>query len=229
MNRKRLFDVKKRFVGPSQFNGGVTHMLVPPGSREAFAADPWRIIVYRREDAAKVMLHELIHFYRLDGDMVSDGVEKSWIGKHDALVRVGPPVNQVNLHEAVTETLACYAHAVLSAKLGLGPRKGARACCFDMQKRIDRVAATVLFDSDGNLRGFTDGTHAFAYLVARSALWDATTHAPHADLFHVVRDVTALPALLDRLIDHNAGEWLRRLSRALSLNRLSASIALNVF
>jgi hypothetical protein len=113
-----------------------------------------------------VMIHELIHLFRLDGDLVDEGVEREWMHMYaNHLAIVAEPVNRVNIREAVTETLACYLSAELSTtKDGPG---GGKAPGVMIGRRIDRIAASLELP-------IRDGTHAFAYLICRSILWDGS-------------------------------------------------------
>lgn len=180
---------KKRFIPadmhikPEDFNGGLTSMHPLPHPTNVMSSSsvssssprwspPWRVIVYRREDAAKVMIHELIHLFRLDGDLVDENVERKWMDKfmkHLAIVSF--PINRVNIREAVTETLACYLFAELSAMKN-GNRIGVM-----IGRRIDRIAASLELP-------IRDGTHAFAYMICRSILWDG--HRPSDAFFNHV-------------------------------------------
>jgi len=158
---------KKRFIPadmhikPEDFNGGLTSMHpLPPtnvmssssvSSSSPLWSPPWRVIVYRREDAAKVMIHV----------------------KHLAIVSL--PIYRVNIREAVTETLACYLFAELSAmKNGESDGKISGAM---IGRRIDRIAASLELP-------IRDGTHAFAYMICRSILWDG--HRPSDAFFNHV-------------------------------------------
>ena len=158
--RKRSLPVSGA-ITPEHINGGMTTFHYQP------SAQKWRILVYRKEDAAKVMLHELVHLFKLDGPQLPESQEAQWAQQRIPrdLVRVvaAPPIARLNIQEAVTETLACYLYAVATCKSKLSE------CCGRMGNRLDSIAAGVLAASN---REILDGTHAFAYMIGRAVLWD---------------------------------------------------------
>lgn len=153
---------------PQHINGGVT-----------FHAHR-RIVVYRREDACKVLVHELLHAFGLDRALwvhaspAAARAEAEFARRH----RVVSAVRFVGLGEAYVESLACYLHA----RWWSGRRRPAgwpatlkrvAAHIEDVGRRVDRACSL------GGRAEFAEGTHAFAYAVCRAAVW-----------------ATALPALL---------------------------------
>jgi len=81
-------------LGPWEINSGFTvKYLERPYSY---------ILIYRREEMAKVLIHELIHFMDLDSsNMGRDGLLKEFFG-YDETDR------SLEINEAYTDTLACY-------------------------------------------------------------------------------------------------------------------------
>ena len=93
-------------IVPDSINGGVTYHSV--GARK-------RVIVYRREDACKVLVHELVHAFRLDSALWTStspdalAADRAFAKRH----QVSPidPLMPLGISEAYTEALACYVHA----------------------------------------------------------------------------------------------------------------------
>jgi hypothetical protein len=191
--RKRVLPDSDKVILPVHINGGFSVF----GQRSP-ANQPWRVVVYRTEDATKVMLHEMMHLLHLDGDQVSESVETAWARRH--FVFLAPPTRRLSIREAVAETLACFVYAVAASSSAAA----ARGACARMGHRIDAIAADLL----ARAPPFADGTHAFAYAIARAALWDGENGACD-ELLRIVEsgstdDVLALldvriPALAQRL------------------------------
>jgi len=191
--RKRVLPDSDKVILPVHINGGFATF----GQRSP-ADQPWRVVVYRAEDATKVMLHEMMHLLHLDGDEVSESVEIAWARRH--FVFLAPPTRRLSIREAVAETLACFVYAVAASSSAAA----ARGACARMGRRIDAIATDLLERAPP----FTDGTHAFAYTIARAALWDGE-HGACDELLRIAEggspvDVLTLldvriPALCKRL------------------------------
>lgn len=126
-------------IGPEHINGGVTW---PARSL---------VLVCRREDAGKVLVHELLHLF--------DAGPK------------GQPSTMLN--EAYVEAVACYLYAAWRdgcfAYEGRQSQARDGDAVRDMRARIERVAASAASHfGDGP---FLEDTNAFAYVVCRAALW----------------------------------------------------------
>jgi len=160
--RKRVLPARDKVITPDHINGGFTTFGAPQP-----VGQPWRVLVYRAEDATKVMLHEMMHLLHLDGDQVPAAVENAWARRH--VVVLAPPQQSLSIREAVAETLACFVYAAATSRSAAA----ARAACARMGRRIDAIAADLL----DRAPPFADGTHAFAYTIARAALWDGENGA----------------------------------------------------
>jgi hypothetical protein len=140
-------------------NGGVTF----------FGASP-RVLVYRREDAGKVLVHELLHLSDMDAGLrprrhsahygQSVAAERELAQEFGIITGAG---GVVGVNEAYTDALACYLHAVWGAR-----RRGHASPQYLLARvraHIDLVAARVL------AHGRREHTHVFAYYVIKCALW----------------------------------------------------------
>lgn len=157
---------------PSHINGGLC-------ARDGGAYD---ILVYRRGDAAKVLAHEMLHLHGVDDAMSSEraGVprlERRLCERHR--VDLVAPVRRFGLNEAFCETLACYAHARwwILEKHKTGP---GRASASSPTPTWPQLRGRLVAHFEATARRavahfggapFGDGTHAFAYLVCKAALW----------------------------------------------------------
>jgi hypothetical protein len=96
-------------VKPDNINGGLTHTPGHP--------TPSRILVYRVQDAGKVLVHEILHLAGLDTPLQAHGGH-SWnpVKESQALVaqRYGIVTNRhpLGLNESYTEVMACYLHTL---------------------------------------------------------------------------------------------------------------------
>lgn len=153
-------------VGAENINGGVTYHLAGPQKR---------IIVYRREDACKVLVHELVHAFGLDAALwthlsrAAHDADRAFAKQHR--VSAVDPAKPLGLGEAYAETLATYLHAHWWHHQAPGARREdatlgrVAAHVEDVGRRVDALC------SRGGTREFLELTHAFAYAVCRAAIW----------------------------------------------------------
>ena len=156
-------------ISPMHINGGVT--FATPGQ-------PPRIVVYRREDATKVLVHELVHAAGIDralhrlSSREAEAADVAFGHRHDVeSVNQGQPLG---LSEAYTETLACYLHSRWW-RAAFRPRRmrpTARRVDAVLAAHIEAVARALdAAASGGGASTFREGTHGFAYAVCRAAIW----------------------------------------------------------
>lgn len=156
-------------VMPVHINGGLTQ-----GDR---------ILVYRVQDAGKVLVHELLHLAGVDAAL-RPAAGRSWGVASDASQAVAqrfgvlPMRMPLGLNEAYTETLACYLHALWWAADAYASRPrsptSTRARLEDatlakVNSHIQTVARRV-WRHYGSAQ-WREGTHCFAYVACRAALW----------------------------------------------------------
>jgi hypothetical protein len=160
-------------------NGGVTFYggvggVGGVGVGGVGGVEPSRILVYRQEDACKVLVHELIHASGLDDGLMGRAASDIGLalGRRHGVVSVGPAggagQSTVALSEAYTESLACYLHARWwgvrrSAPGGTGGAVARMAAhAEDVARRVERHQAS---------SGLREGTHCFSYVICRAAIW----------------------------------------------------------
>ena len=141
-------------------NGGVT-----------FMADEG-VLVYRMEDARKVLVHELLHLYGYDSHIRgSTSVEKKVMDTFNIQLQPSGP-KHLGLSECYIDAMACFLHA---AWVGRWKRRAHRAA---LDKHIAMVATRVASHSGilsfpwpaGSIK-FREATHAFSYYICKAALW----------------------------------------------------------
>ena len=95
-------------VNPEHINGGLTHHVIAGPS-------PSRVLVYRVQDAGKVLVHELLHLAGLDAALQPTPGWGSVGDAQDKIVkryRVQARSRPLGLNESYTEVLACYLHTL---------------------------------------------------------------------------------------------------------------------
>jgi hypothetical protein len=205
--RRRLPVRPRAPVLPDHINGGVTF------GRERLVA------VLRKEDACKVLVHELVHLAGLDSPIrphaLPPDLEPALAKRYDVQQTLGEtlgkfdqraeavhelrrrPPPPLGIAEAYTETLACFLYSVWLQSVGLAQGAvgsvgavGAVGAVGDVEGiasvlagRIERIGTDVAAHfgrGRGKGRGRGDrrrllhvreGTHCFAYVFCRAALW----------------------------------------------------------
>ena len=170
-------------LAPVHVNGGVTYSG-PKGPQ---------IAVFRKEDACKVMVHELLHLYGFDAALLSrqHAVEPALMRRYGIVESVA---GRFGLNECLTDLAACKLHAAWRS-----------AKAVDVKFHLDAVAMRLLIHSQrlkglgkGWGGGYRERTHAFCYYVCKAALWDRFPAALAA-----ARDPVAFAALVDTALQ----EW----------------------
>lgn len=158
---KKMFPAKlNSVIGVNNVNSGVT----------VFNQDNRYIVLYRKEELFKVLLHELIHFYRIDFHEYDNAYDDYFIGAYNISVK-DPPKNMKNplaLFESYTETLACYGH-LLTRYLFKGIKVDTESIEKALKKETihyRKQAAKVLI-----FGGLSEDTHVFSYYVAKAAVY----------------------------------------------------------
>jgi hypothetical protein len=183
-------------VGPEHLNGGVT------------AIATGRVLVYREEDAEKVLVHELVHRFGLDDGLRPEVPAASRAAA--ALARefgVRPISMHLGLNEAYTEALACFLHAnCVAARTGSDPAEKLSVAGAHYLELSRLLVAHHQNKRQKNTAPFgnAERTHAFAYVHCRAALFQ--------------------PKHLQRLLDdyppgsppRDAAEFTRALTEALT-------------
>jgi hypothetical protein len=141
-------------VMPVNINGGVTMLRTG------------RIVVYRREDACKVLVHELLHLHGLDQALRNAHRAEARLRARYGVVAVDRGV-PLGINEAFTETLACYLHTIWwSLARKRSPESTLRRVSTHVRSVADRTTAHY-----GGTLAYVEGTHCFAYVACRAALW----------------------------------------------------------
>ena len=160
-------------VKPDNINGGLTHT---PGHM------PSRILVYRVQDAGKVLVHEILHLAGLDEPLQAHGGH-AWnpVKEAQAMVaqRYGIITNRhpLGLNESYTEVMACYLHtlwwAACKSSSSSSRIRLENAALSKMQKHIQMVARRVWrhYSHPNGTVEWREHTHCFSYVACRASLW----------------------------------------------------------
>ena len=157
-------------VLPKHINGGVTFFHGPTA----------RILVYRREDACKVMIHELLHLHGIDEKLRGSYEEELSLRKRYG-VSVAPGTTNVSLGlgEAYTEAMACYLHAIWLHHARGRPTNTLSSSIDAARANCERIAQVTIAHF-GNSLAFLEATHCFAYVACRASLF----RQPFMDKLH---------------------------------------------
>lgn len=116
------------------------------------------VMVFRRQDAQKVLVHELIHLFGMDEPLrgLDPNVEAGVVHDRKGFWSWGPHTFPIGLNEAYTDALACIIY-----------------CDGDLvraRRHAVLVAARVLAHFRWGALPFCESTHAFSYYVVKAAL-----------------------------------------------------------
>lgn len=164
-NFKKLFpaDTGKE-LNEDNVNSGMT----------LFNAGERMIVIYRKEELFKVLLHELIHLYGLDFYHYSPEVDKYMMEKHKIHVQE-PHKNKANplaLYESYTETLACYGHLIANILFTQQISNG-EELDVAIQKAATKEASHYMLQASKIMK-FThmkEDSHCFSYYFVKAALF----------------------------------------------------------
>lgn len=145
------------------------------------------VLVFRRQDAVKVLIHELLHLFGVDEALrsLSPQVEAKIIRPCRGLWGERKGTLPIHLSEAYTDAIACL--------IFCGDHLRARACA------VDRAARILIHFGAGRV-SFREDTHVFSYYVVKAAM---LTHAPefvsllHTFKMQLVPNESEVPSILN--------------------------------
>lgn len=176
-------------IQPHHINGGLTTF----GSTTHVH---WRIMVYRWSDALKVMIHELVHIYDVHVLPPDSAAEAAFAASHG--ISLEPPIGRLEIREAVTEVIAIYILTIWTSVRESIPLK---ECIANVERQGDALALLVAKTQfPGWMEGkanYREGTHSYAYIIARAALWTQVDSFVSALESKSISSVRSLLALLD--------------------------------
>ncbi len=143
-NEKKQFP-KKNVITPENVNNGLTTM---------FRDNTRHIFIYRKQDVFKVLIHEMIHYFRADFN------EMSMSGISDKLALTFIEEDPINYNEAFVEAMAIYLFCLFSKK--------------DINYYVNRgmrVAKAILSQPDYvKTKKMYQNTNGYSYYICRAAL-----------------------------------------------------------
>ena len=153
--RRMLPELVGAAIMPENVNGGVTFI------------DTQRVLVYREEDACKVLIHELLHLYGYDNKLLYSQAAESRVMLEYGVQFLGGSVGHLGLSECYIDAIACFLHGHVEG-----------SATKDVMMHMDVVATRLLmhYGRDPLSIGsgphkIVEGTHGFSYYVCKAALW----------------------------------------------------------
>jgi hypothetical protein len=193
-------------VMPHHINGGLTTFGHDSANGGLDDLD-WRVLVYRWSDALKVMIHELVHLHEVHVLPLDPAAEAAFAARH--AISLEPPMRRLAIQESLTEVLALYVLSVLSSEEAKKPWSAVAA---RVGRESDLLASRFAVEhfpgwTEGR-SAYRDGTHSYAYVIVRAALWtdvDALVRALESRAITTARQLFALvderqAALIARLL-----------------------------
>lgn len=143
------------------------------------------IYIYRYEDMYKVLIHELVHYFKKD-------LHHTIEGNHDILKRYNiiDSTGSFNLTEAYTETIACYIYYFYYKNL-----KNDKLKIAFFKKKLLRIAKGQV-EYCKKFQHVTQYSHMFSYYICRGLLFS------DVEKFYILYKKKDLDGLL-KLIDKN--------------------------
>lgn len=161
-NIKKLFPQSTdTILNEDNVNSGVTFL----------SEDEKTIIIYRKEELYKVLLHELIHYYEIDFHNYDNKFDKYFINKFN--IQVKSPVKNINnplaLYEAYTDSVACYGHLITNVlfKNKYGDLNTLIKQSLTKEKKHYMLQAAKVYKF-GNL---SEDTHCFSYYIVKACIF----------------------------------------------------------
>lgn len=145
--KRFLPDKKGDTILPKHINGGFT--IHSPEKQD------YDILVYRKEDALKVMLHELVHRYKIDYEVrymsSQSDIESIFCKKYNITLQHSM---RLGLSEVIAEVMAFHIIGINES----------------IRTRINEIAWNYLQHfNNGEIK---EGTHSYMYIIGRAALLD---------------------------------------------------------
>lgn len=209
-NQKRRLPKIGNTLTQKNINGGFT----------TFSYDSsYNICVYRKEDCVKVLVHEIIHFFEVDG-----------VNKHSSRSLEEEFMKYHNIHnshylgwfEAVTETYAVY----LLCKFGYFDNE-------KITKRMLQVAGSYINhfynDKSKNKIEFKETTHAYMYIIGRVSLWCLKCNDASKTFINIIEEERQVDAktILDLITKANFVETYTKQSKKKLKNKYSKSLKID--
>ena len=158
-----------------------------------------RILVYRKEDSIKVLIHELLHLFGYDEPLRSYGAQKAEMRlMRQFSIRCsnnGPGF--MGIGECYIDAVACYLHVLAT-----------RGSVNDAKRHIDTVACRMLRHygrkkATDVIPVFNENTHVFSYYICKAALWNdlesfLNRYGPHNAPMDVDEFVTYVCGCVER-------------------------------
>ena len=154
-NLKKRFPMKSILLNEDNVNSGLT----------TFDGDNKQIVIYRKEELNKVLLHELIHYYMIDFHFYNNKYDMYYINKYG--IKVSEPFKNVSnplaLYETYTDTLACYGNIITYCLF----KKKKILGVFEEEKQHYMLQAAKVY----KFSKLRENTHCFSYYIGKAAIF----------------------------------------------------------
>lgn len=175
-----LTNLRKRF--PSSFNDEITEDNVNSGVT-FFDKKHDHILIYRREEIFKVLLHELIHLYRLDFHSYDSKYDERVLATRKfCLHQTNIPHNMANplaMYEGFTDTIACIGNIIAyvlfqnnKTSLSQNALKQKIQELIQKEKRHYMEQASRILAFYRHRECVPENTHIFSYFFIKAYLFD---------------------------------------------------------
>jgi hypothetical protein len=147
-------------LGPEHVNSGYTILGGNQGNH---------IVIFRIEEAEKVMVHELIHLWKYDRSLFDRDTEAELESKLPYIIK---STQGIRINEAITETIATLLYTSFCVKQ---PLQIKQAMILQRDHAIKQAAKILEMQGFSHLsklktRAFEEESHVFSYYVIKAAL-----------------------------------------------------------
>jgi hypothetical protein len=165
-NLKKLFPQNpEQVLNEDNVNSGVT----------IFNDNEKSIIIYRKEEIYKVLLHEMIHFYEIDFHNYDTLYDKYFITKYG--IQVNQPYknrnNPLALYESYTDTVACYGHIITNVLFKNDKNLSDNALLSIIKETLEKEIKHYKLQASKVLKfsNLREDTHCFSYYIAKACIF----------------------------------------------------------
>jgi hypothetical protein len=170
---KKLIKKKPQQLGKGNVNGGVTI--------KNYTQETCKIIIFRKEELMKVLIHEILHSFDLDSKTISKTDEHPLNDFFNINKEQSDEFDTINVNESFTDTYACLLNLCISAIL-LAKRckvngekifnallKLETNHIINQSRKVAKVASIPMYNDilTENKAVYTERTHVISYYVLK--------------------------------------------------------------
>ena len=165
-NKKKILSDKGITLGPNEINSGV--------STYSYNENYRKVVIYRKEELNKLIIHELIHNLTLDFIILN-------YDSFDKIINIDPQI-QITFNESYTELMACLINAILCS-FEYKRRKNRKLACNYINNELNfnlyqvgKILVNYNFNHSGDFfcpykdTKFRQNTNVFSYFIIKTSL-----------------------------------------------------------